>query len=138
MTLGSKVNELVDFGPNVGSLCCLVSTLSDSLIFATQLAQDVFPYLMNIQSNKGELHTSALLQFVQSKAAALDPDQSGDSPWDIIGAVIKRLTKEASDVLPLALEVENVKKCTFLYSRPEPLLTLISLSNCNTSVDYED
>ena len=69
---------------------------------------------MNIQNNKGELHTSTLLQFVQSKAKALDSEQSGGSPWDIISASIKRLTKEASDVLPLALEAENVKKCTFL------------------------
>ena len=84
-----------------------------------QLAHSVLPYLNSVQNSKGTLQIKTVLDFVRQNALTLSPDQKDSSPWDIVSNVVKSITQEASAVVPIALEPENVMK-----SKPSPFVAL--------------
>lgn len=108
-TLRQKVPELVDFGITVSGLSKCQNPRPDS-VNHIQLAHSVLPYLNGVQNNKGTLQTKTVLDFVKQNALTLSPGQKESSSWDIVSNAIKRLTQEASAVVPIVLEPENVIK----------------------------
>ena len=73
------------------------------------------PHLSDVRSSKSTLQLPTVLSFVNQTAASTVAKnvKSGVSAWDAVGESISEVIQEASKLLPLALETENVTKSKF-------------------------
>jgi len=79
---------------------------------ATQLAQQIMPYLSDVRGAKSIFELTSVLAFVQQTViSTVAKDMKPDvSPWEAVGESILRLVQEAGKLLPLAMEPENAAK----------------------------
>lgn len=79
---------------------------------SAQLAQRVMPHLGDVRSAKAPFQLSAVLSFVKQIAAStVGKGKKGEVPsWESVGDFFTQVVQEASRLLPLALEAENVVK----------------------------
>jgi hypothetical protein len=88
------------------------------------------PYLSDARSSKNPFQLSTLLSLIKKTAASTvaKDKKLGMSPWEALGESIAQLVQEASRLLPLTMEGENVVKgklCLDLL-----LITFITLFQC--------
>ncbi|KAI5121836.1 hypothetical protein M0805_003270 [Coniferiporia weirii] len=96
------------FMSTLDSLNAKVLALVD---FAVHLAQAILPHLGDMRTTKGTLQTKIVVDFVRKSAVAtFSKDRKDDASWMIVSEAITNLTQEASAVVPLVLEPENILK----------------------------
>jgi dynactin 1 len=80
--------------------------------YCTQLAQQTMPHLSDVRGDKTPFHLATVLSYVKQTAETTVAKnlKPGMSPWDAVGESILELVQEGSNLLPLALETENVAK----------------------------
>ena len=86
-----------------------------------QLAQQVMPHLSDARSAKSSFQLAAVMSFIRKIAAATVGKERGlgSTPWDALGDSIAVLIRECGQLLPLAMEAENVVKgvCVGVWAR---------------------
>ena len=76
-----------------------------------QLAQTVIPHLNDLRNSKGALRAEKIETMVRESAtSSFGKEHSSEASWTTAGEVIAQLVQEASAVVPLALEPENMMK----------------------------
>ena len=77
-----------------------------------QLAQQVMPHLSDARSSKSPFQLVSVLTLIGKIAAStVAKDKApGISPWEALGDSIAQLIQECGNLLPLAMEAENVMK----------------------------
>lgn len=70
------------------------------------------PHLSDVRSDKTAFQLATVLAYVKQTAETTVAKnlKPGMSPWEAVGESILQLVQEGSDLLPLALEAENVVK----------------------------
>jgi dynactin 1 len=70
------------------------------------------PHLSDVRGDKTSFQLATVLSYVKQTAETTVAKnlKPGMSPWDAVGESILKLVQEGSDLLPLALESENVAK----------------------------
>jgi dynactin 1 len=78
------------------------------------------PHLSDVRSSKSAFQLSKVLSMVNQTATSTVPKnmKPGISAWDAVGESITQLAQEASSLLPLALEPENVAKSKLSFKEP--------------------
>ncbi|KAF8526013.1 dynein associated protein-domain-containing protein [Hysterangium stoloniferum] len=94
--------------PQLNSLSVLVSKGVD---FAIQLAQSTSGYLADVRAAKHPFQLGGILNIVREIATATMSRRDAALPsWDDVSGSVLQLISDASAVLPLAMEAENVVK----------------------------
>lgn len=77
-----------------------------------QLAQQTMPHLSDVRGDKMPFQLATVLSYVKQTAETTVAKnlKQGMSPWDAVGESIMELVQEGNNLLPLALESENVAK----------------------------
>ncbi|KAI0931161.1 hypothetical protein AcW2_000104 [Taiwanofungus camphoratus] len=96
----------------VPQLRALNNVVPELVNFGISLAQRVMPHLGDVRSAKAPFQLSAVLSFVKQIAAStVGKGKKGEVPsWESVGDFFTQVVQEASRLLPLALEAENVVK----------------------------
>jgi dynactin 1 len=114
--LNNLVPELVNFGISVR---IVTDGLTSSLIqLCVQLAQQTMPHLSDVRADKTPFQLATVLSYVKQTAETTVAKnlKPGMSPLDAVGESILELVQEGSNLLPLALESENVAKRQLIIS----------------------
>ncbi|PCH34381.1 dynactin [Wolfiporia cocos MD-104 SS10] len=98
----------------VPQLQALNNVVPELVNFGISLAQQVMPHLGDVRSAKAPFKLSAVLSFVRQTAASTVAKGRTDdvSSWDAVAEFFSQVVQEASKLLPVALESENVVKIT--------------------------
>jgi dynactin 1 len=78
------------------------------------------PHLSDVRSSKSTLQLPTVLSFVDQTAASTVAKnmKSGASSWEAVAESIAQVIQEASQLLPQALETENITKSKLFVRSP--------------------
>ncbi|EIN14288.1 dynactin [Punctularia strigosozonata HHB-11173 SS5] len=95
--------------PQLQSLNNAVPELTN---FAISLAQQIMPHISDARSSKAPFQLSTILSYVRQTAGSTvcKGRKDGSTSWEAIGESVLHVVQEVGDMLPLALEPDNVIK----------------------------
>ena len=96
-----------------------------------QLAQQVIPHLSDARSAKSSFQLAAVMSFIRKIAAATVGKERGhgSTPWDALGDSIAVLIRECGQLLPLAMEAENVVKGVCMRAQGKQSILMMDLDS---------